>query len=487
MNSTLEVLNIANQLDAIGLYTEADILDRFLQKRAQELMYREKPFFAQLAEIILSVKNSEETIKEKLSLPLSDKSITGLSKKEALEEVIDHAEVYIDSFMKLRLEKMVDTSYEENYRHFAGLALNAVSTLKDILTSGHKTGTRETIRQIQHTQTMINRLSFYGRDKAQNPKDLEDLQKIQSQAYSLLEMLKNAVQIGDLPRVKEISAQLEQIFPMQPDTQSMLYKAIGTAATDVLSSEDQRSINQKIFDQLQEGEETWEESLHAEILESNIKDLKGKLEKLRVDESNTSALSDEFKELVTQIKEHQKMLKRPSPLTDEGKELARSERETSKISPTYQFKSHQQKSRTRIYNLTREEVRILHEWFQDYLNSDAAVKGTTFAIYLGRKPSDLNELFSTIDRNIDSIRRSLEYDINHIGDRLKQSQGDLGTYKIQIEEIRNEYLWKVWRDRFLKKMLDVVQVSLQPQEGEKQEMLFDTALSRLRQLLDYGL
>jgi len=489
MNSTSsEILNVADQLDAIGLHTEADILDRFLQRQAQGLAHREKPFFAQLAEVVLAAKNSQDIIKEKLALPLSNKSVAGLSKEQALEEVVDHGEAYIERFMGPRLEKMVDTPHEEEYRHFGKLAQSAIGTLKEILNTGKRASVREITRQIQHTQAIVNRLSFYGRDRAQTSKDLEDLQKIQFHVNSLLEALKDAVQTGDASKVGEISAQLEQIFPEQPDAQSMLYKAVGTAATDTLGSEDKKKIEQKIFDQLNEGEDTWEESLQAEILDTNIRDLKNKLEKLRVDESNIGALSIEFNRLVTEIKEHQKALKRPSSMSEEGKELAKYERETLKSPIAYQFKNWQQKSRTRIYNLTREEVRMLHEWFQDYLHSEQVTKGTTFAVYLGKKPNDLIEIFDIITRNIKSVERSLGYDIEHVSNRLKQSRDEFNLHSLQVDQIRNEHLWSVWRDQFIKKMLDVVQVSLQPQEeGGRRDMLFNTALRQFRQLLDYKL
>jgi len=232
----MNLVDIANQLDQLGLHQEANMIDRFLEKRAGLLSYHEKPFLAHLAEILLKIRKyqPEQQVTEDMSLPGSQKSLYGLTRTKIEHLVKEALRRFIETYAKPKLQsKYVGTDLADKYSEFIGLMERTLASLEHSFR-----GPEDTQRRAKEMGRVVERLRS-GLDRLQKgtAEDNPLVRETHDEAQRQLDRLELAIRNRDMATIEQVQGWFAKAFPAQfskqipiplVDTVSKSYSAITT-------------------------------------------------------------------------------------------------------------------------------------------------------------------------------------------------------------------------------------------------------------------
>lgn len=209
-----ELVDIANQLDQLGLHQEANLIDDFLQKRAGILSLRERPFLAALAQVLLKIKKyePEQQVTEAISLPGSQKSLYGLTKSRIQHLVAETLRRFIEAYAKPKLEKQyAGTEVADKYGKFISIMEKTLSALEHTFR-----GPADLQRRAKEIGRVVDRLrSSLDRLLAAQVRSSPLVVKTHDEAQKQLDALELALHNRDIEGIEKVRKWFTKTFPAE--------------------------------------------------------------------------------------------------------------------------------------------------------------------------------------------------------------------------------------------------------------------------------
>ena len=528
---------IADQLDSMGLHREAEILDRVLEKQAQLLSYKEKPFLAKLARIMLALKGIEanEIIEGKdLKFPTTGTTLVGMTKQKALTEIHKHLDAFIEQFLVPNLEKRYGgTEYEHEYRRF----VEGVHSLSQMVQSVFSSRTeqqniREAVTAIEQVRKMLGRLIVYSRTRGSEGEDLAE--QLLKQGLNILNDMEMDVQQINEAAAKKGLKKFEQLLP-KINPPAHVYGRVAEAY-------EKNAI--PAFAQVKQIQGRTEEIMgDVDVLElRQAKALKTDTEKKVRDREilgrKADVLNQQYVELKAEIEVNEKIPDQAPTPTPEPQEQQIPEespqsytdwgemrkRMPGGITPPSQLKQPEQSEQSEQYqssgnyvlpanyehyknvanrvDAVDRDVRVLSSWFEKYKEeqrvSEKFRQTMSFSAYLqASKPgSQKGVVFNMAPRALSIIERNIK-DLNaELNDQLQQFQKERDAYSGELERLTDSFqeaqtsaVWELWHEHYVARLAQTVQYALAPEtRGTKTSgQAFQKILSEFHKLLNYEL
>ena len=492
------LISIADKIDALGFHKEAELLDKILEKRADVLSYKEKPFMARLAKILLVLRNYEsgQLIKEDLTFPISNTRITGMSRRQVVEEVQKHLETFINQYLLPNFDKKYKgTRLETRYRDFVSQAYNLLQTMRGIYSArSEQQGIREAINAVEHTKRIVGKLIVFARshDFADEtfPTGAEDLL---GEIYRLFNDLEMSIKQNNKTETDKNLQKIWDTFPLSVNPDGLLFLIIHRAYTDGIlpfsQEETERStldlLDSKTRDELLQSKsdlEKYEKEINSfNRLRQRIYDLETRTNKLEQEtlsyENITPSIPATQQELGEQLQQYLTYVKK-MPGT---------------FMPPKGFE-HYKKTPSAKYSRCKAlegEVSNLEIWFEKYKEEKDGqlCKTIPFSTYLskGVDSKAATKALTMIKRNVDDLKREVEKDLVALERTYNKAKQDNAKVESEHEKKQNQVIWEKFHREYVTKMVQTVLYALSPEtKGEEtSKQALNRVLSEFDKVLSY--
>jgi len=484
MHSLLEV---ADMLDCLGLRKEADALDRILQKRADALAYKEKPFLAQLAKIMLALRQyrSGEVITDDLTFPITGLRLMGLSRQAAIEEVQKHLKAFVEQFLLPNLDRAYKgTKAETGYRKFISESFNLLQMLQGIFSvRSEQQSIREGVSAVEQVKKMVGHLMVYVRSEGQLGKSVDpQVEAILQEALQILGNIEIAVRQLNESEVKKSVEQLLVIFPREIDSDSPIYDLVVKAFKkgDVIPFVRQNVVEEEAKERLDIAQE-------VELNQGLAQEKKFETELVRKRDLERHAL--ELEERARDDQAEAAKYEFPTRPIDTFKEF---EANLKKMPNTYlmpERKVSQYKNKYRRYEVISGDLSNLEKWLVRYKENSEVNQVVSFSNFLSKMVDNkkAKQAFDIINLNIADLKDEVERDIRATEKALFAVQRDLFPLKQEWNNTKNHVIWDLWHEQYIVKMIQVLNYVLAPEtRGEETSVqAFNKVLSKFNELLNY--
>lgn len=492
MNLT-QLPDIANQLDSMGLHREANVLDAVLEKYAGALAYREKPFLARVAQILLVLEKTEPGSVVKgsdLVFPLSKTPIAGLTRQKGLEKVQAELEAFTQWLSSNLQHRYKGTQYENSYRDFID-AVSALSrTISTIfISSTEKQSIAEAIKAVNKTRQMFGRLIVYSRTAAKE----STFEKI----ADLLLSLERAIQERDGTMVTQLLVNLRQSIPQETSKNADIFQALMEAyEKGDIPFVGVQALDREVKEDPEEYGLAPETLIERHDLANYEKDRKDRKENAGKLVERVHHLENRWNELAYNIQ---------TAGVKVGEQLAAMDMENV-TEPVRQYMSKPKpppwnlnlrewgkyRSIFRKYEFVLDDVDLLSQAYEMWANSGwAQVYDFPTFLNAGQAGGDerLHKFMTDIGQQLSFIYNEAKWKY----EKLEKEENDIGDKrKAKDEEYKgavNQVLWRVWHREYIDKLIQIVHYSLAPEtRGEvSTKQAFDKTLREFQKLLNYRL
>jgi len=480
------LLDVADMLDSLGLYREADVLDRILRKRADALAYKEKPFLAQLAKIMLTLRKykSGEVISEDLTFPITGTRLMGLSRQAAIEDIQKHLKAFIEQFLLPNLDRTYKgTKGETGYRKFITEVINLSQMLQGIFsTRSEQQGIREGLSAVEQVKRMVGRLVVHVRSQKQLGKDIDTaIEPILQDALQVLGNIEVAIRQLNESEVKKLVEQLLSIFPRKVEFGLPIYRLVVGAFKkgDVIPFVRQNIVEEEARERLDIAQE-------VELTEGRAQRKKFETELIR--KRDVERHTEELIERAQRLQADAAQYEFPTVMIPTFKEF---ELQIKREPSTYLMPekvSHIQNKRRR-YELIMGQMSTLETWLDRYKKRSDINQTTSFSNYLSKmvNPKAAAQAFTIINMNITDLKDEVERDIRATERALDAVERDLFPLTQEWHRTKDQVIWDLWHEQYMVKMIQVLNYVLTPEtRGEETSaQAFNKVLSKFNELLNY--
>lgn len=486
---SLVLLRMANHLDSVGLHREADILDKVLEKQAQLLAFKEKPFLAQLAKIVLSVKSkkSGERISDAdLRFPISNRRLVGLNKQEVLEEIHKHLTAFIEQFLIPNLEKRYrGTRYENEYKRF----IDGVRELADLIKASFvaksvQQNIREALTAIDQVKRMLGKLIVYERTREGKvpAQPAEDKFK---EALNVLGDLEVAVQRLDEAEAERKIAELKQVIPYNAGIRdSVVFIVTEAYNRGLLPFVRARDVQELASDAM-----SADQAVEYNKLKSHKKRLEVELKRKQDLIGQVGVLEDTLRQIANEASQYEGQL--GSLDRQQHKELYQlleSEVEQQYLVPT---SYEQYRSKYRMYERIEHDIARLGRFFEKYKKNSELAKTISFSTFLsrGQGPRRFAEVLRAIQNNLKILTSELLYEEQAVDTGLVNVTNQITPLEEEEYAAKLRAIWTLWYENFINRLSQTIQFTMAPEtRGEEtSEQVYKRVLLEFGRLLQYEL
>ena len=494
MNHWAIVSDIANQLDSVKLHKEANILDSVLERQAQLLAFKEKPFIAQLAQIMLVLKKygAGDIVREDLTFPVSGLRLSGMTRQQAVEEVIKHLKTFAEQFLVPNFEKRYrGTKYERDYHQFINEVYILAQMLKGVFTSRtEQQAAREALTAVEQVKKVIGRLIVYERTQEQvqtqtQPGEQAESEELLMGALKILSDLGLAIQRGDTEEILRNIEGFQEIFPRGLSSESAIFKIVADAfSKGALPFVRPKEIDERIEDKMDDSQQT-----ELQRAKSQSSDLKKEIESKYDLFHRLDILEERFNQLKVEIEKREFSAQRTENYDEYMKRI--------KVVPGIYIvpKSYEHyRNKYRRYEAVVNDISALEGYLGKYNEhpeyegvvpfSDFLTKGSTEGRTAAKRASEITKI------NLADLKREVQLDIDtaeHAWTKINSES--LIPLQIERQKLYNEIVWKLWHEQFVIKLVETLRYVMSPEtRGEETTVqAFNRVLSEFNRLLNYQL
>lgn len=224
MEHVHQLAEIAAKLDSAGLSTEATLIDRFLEKKADVLSFHEKPPLGNLAKIWMYTVLSPGRVSNPKARGLEfldGTPVYGMDSDTAFKKLVKDLQQYVEKVLVPRLQsRWTGTPQEERYRDFVESVTDLIDELKGA--SGAKTSLDQVKSAIRSTDWALTQLIINEPNSGRKAY----VREVRDKAKRILDTLQQAVRKGNVEEVREQNKQLRKLMnQQQQDLLDLIYKS----------------------------------------------------------------------------------------------------------------------------------------------------------------------------------------------------------------------------------------------------------------------
>jgi len=488
-----ELSSLADQIDSLGLHREADMLDKILEKQAQVLSYKEKPFLARLAKVMLVLRKYKpgEAIKEDLIFPITNTRLYGMTPQQAMNESQKILKVFIDQFLLPNFDKKYKgTKYEIEYRKFIDEVHSLYQTLQGAFPGKtEQQNIREALLTIDQTKRALGRLIVFVRTQQEvqeiNEGREEEKAILEGGLYAL-DVLGAALRQRDFNGVRAALKEIREAFPRKVSDTNPLFRVVNTA------------FEQGELSGFVSGKDIERETQDRLDLETNIE-----LEQV---EDQFSKLQEDFKRktslarMVDNLKRRAEMLKKeiiqhefdlaPTAKAKPFLDAIRQQPGTYVVPTSHE---HYRGNKYRKYEVVEAALSNLETWLERYRQVPDLSQVIPFSIYLSKGANRKMAVEATdiIYRDVMDLTQDLERDINFIDNSKDVVNREYQKLQYEKTRVQSFVIWDMWHQQFIVRLIQTINFTLTPEvedEGkETSSQAFNKVLSDFNKVLNYPL